>query len=138
MAKDKSIYVCVECGGTSSKWLGKCPDCNAWNSLQESVADNASSGTGKNRFQGLAAPQPVANLADIEARDFARLATTVDELDRVLGGGLVDGGVALIGGDPGIGKSTLLLQLFHGALYLALALALLDGGAFVVFGLAFR
>ena len=113
MAKDKSIYVCAECGGTSSKWLGKCPDCNAWNSLQESVADSANSNTNKNRFQGLAAPQAVANLADIEARDFARLPTTVDELDRVLGGGLVDGGVALIGGDPGIGKSTLLLQALH-------------------------
>ncbi len=113
MAKDKSVYVCNECGGTNSKWLGKCPDCNAWNSLQESVVETGNSGSNKNRFQGLAAPQPVANLADIKASDFARLPTQVDELDRVLGGGLVDGGVVLIGGDPGIGKSTLLLQALH-------------------------
>ncbi len=113
MAKDKSVYVCNECGATSSKWLGKCPDCNAWNSLQESVVETGNSAGNKNRFQGLAAPQPVANLADIKASDFARLPTQVDELDRVLGGGLVDGGVVLIGGDPGIGKSTLLLQALH-------------------------
>jgi len=112
MTKDKSIYICAECGGTSKKWLGKCPDCNAWNSLQEGIPE-AASGPSKNRFQGLAAPQPVANLADIEASEFARLPTAIDELDRVLGGGLVDGGVTLIGGDPGIGKSTLLLQALH-------------------------
>jgi len=92
--------------------LGKCPDCGAWNSLIESTVTEAA-GAGKNRFQSLAAPQPVANLSDIEAKDFARLPTTLDELDRVLGGGLVDGGVVLIGGDPGIGKSTLLLQALH-------------------------
>jgi len=112
MAKDKNIYVCNACGGTSSKWLGKCPDCGAWNSLQESVATDTGAPS-KNRFQGLATPQPVASLSSIEASDFARLATTIDELDRVLGGGLVDGGVVLIGGDPGIGKSTLLLQALH-------------------------
>ncbi|HBN30868.1 MAG TPA: DNA repair protein RadA [Rhodobacteraceae bacterium] len=112
MAKDKNIYVCNACGGTSSKWLGKCPDCGAWNSLQESVATDTGA-PNKNRFQGLATPQPVASLSSIEASDFARLATTIDELDRVLGGGLVDGGVVLIGGDPGIGKSTLLLQALH-------------------------
>ena len=70
-------------------------------------------GTGKNRFAGLAAAQPVATLADIEAADVARSPTGLDELDRVLGGGLVEGGVVLIGGDPGIGKSTLLLQALH-------------------------
>ena len=112
MAKEKTHYVCQACGGSSSKWLGKCPDCGAWNSIIESTVTEAA-GTGKNRFQSLAAPQPVANLSDIEAKDFARLPTTLDELDRVLGGGLVDGGVVLIGGDPGIGKSTLLLQALH-------------------------
>ena len=112
MAKEKTHYVCQACGGSSSKWLGKCPDCGAWNSLIESTVTEAA-GAGKNRFQSLAAPQPVANLSDIEAKDFARLPTTLDELDRVLGGGLVDGGVVLIGGDPGIGKSTLLLQALH-------------------------
>ena len=108
MAKDKSIYTCSECGGSSPKWLGKCPGCGAWNTLVESVAESA--GTGKNRFQSLARAQPVATLSEIEATDVERQPTGIDELDRVLGGGIVEGGVVLIGGDPGIGKSTLLLQ----------------------------
>ena len=107
MAKDKSIYVCNECGASSPKWLGKCPGCGAWNTLVESVAE---AGGGKNRFQSLARSQPVATLSEIEASDVARTPTGIDELDRVLGGGIVEGGVVLIGGDPGIGKSTLLLQ----------------------------
>ena len=112
MAKDKTIYTCQECGGTSPKWLGKCPSCNAWNTLEETRAEPV--GAGKNRMQALArglnAAQPVTTLADIEAADVARTPTGIDELDRVLGGGIVAGGVVLIGGDPGIGKSTLLLQ----------------------------
>jgi DNA repair protein RadA/Sms len=107
MAKDRTIYVCGECGGTSPKWLGKCPGCGAWNTLVESVAE---SGSAKNRFQSLARSQPVETLAAIEATEIERLPTGIDELDRVLGGGIVAGGVVLIGGDPGIGKSTLLLQ----------------------------
>ncbi|MEO8060299.1 MAG: DNA repair protein RadA [Burkholderiales bacterium] len=110
MAKDKSIYTCTECGGTSPKWLGKCPNCEAWNTLVESVAE----ATPKNRYntsaRGLIASQPVATLSEIEASDVDRQPTGIDELDRVLGGGIVAGGVVLIGGDPGIGKSTLLLQ----------------------------
>ena len=106
MSKPKSIYTCNECGGTSPKWLGKCPSCNAWNTLVESVADAPS----KHRYQSLAAAQPVATLSEIEASDVDRQPTGIDELDRVLGGGIVAGGVVLIGGDPGIGKSTLLLQ----------------------------
>ena len=109
MAKDKTQYSCTECGGTSPKWLGKCPSCGAWNTLIETVAE-APTAAAKNRFAGLAAAQPVATLADIDAADFERQPTGLDELDRVLGGGLVEGGVVLIGGDPGIGKSTLLLQ----------------------------
>ncbi len=108
--KDKTTYVCSECGGTSAKWLGKCPSCNAWNTLQETRAE----APGKNRMQALArglnAVQPVTTLADIQAADVARTPTGLEELDRVLGGGIVAGGVVLIGGDPGIGKSTLLLQ----------------------------
>ena len=106
MAKDKTTFVCSECGGTSPKWLGKCPACGAWNTLTESIAE----GPGKHRFQSLAKSQPVATLAEIDAGDVARTPTGLDELDRVLGGGIVAGGVVLIGGDPGIGKSTLLLQ----------------------------
>jgi DNA repair protein RadA/Sms len=104
----KSIYTCSECGGTSPKWLGKCPHCNAWNTLEESIADAPTSG--RNRFQSLSKSQPVATLSEIDAADVARTPTGQDELDRVLGGGIVAGGVVLIGGDPGIGKSTLLLQ----------------------------
>jgi DNA repair protein RadA/Sms len=108
MAKDKSVFTCTECGGTSPKWLGKCPACGAWNTLIESLA-SAESGT-KNRFAALASTAEVAVLADIEASDVDRTPTGHAELDRVLGGGIVEGGVVLIGGDPGIGKSTLLLQ----------------------------
>jgi len=111
MAKDKTIYTCSECGGTSPKWLGKCPHCGAWNTLEETRAEPAA---GKNRMQALArglnAAQPVTTLSEIEAAEVARTPTGLEELDRVLGGGIVAGGVVLIGGDPGIGKSTLLLQ----------------------------
>ena len=112
MAKDKTIFTCSDCGGTSPRWLGKCPHCNAWNTLVESVAE--SGGSSKNRYsqqyQALATTADVAVLSDIDATDMARTPTGMDELDRVLGGGIVEGGVVLIGGDPGIGKSTLLLQ----------------------------
>ncbi len=108
MAKERTTFQCRECGGTNAKWLGKCPQCGAWNTLEEAVAEPT--GAAKNRFASLARTQPVAALADIEAGEVARLATGIEELDRVLGGGLVEGGVVLIGGDPGIGKSTLLLQ----------------------------
>ena len=107
MAKDKSVFVCSECGGSNPKWLGKCPHCGAWNTLEETVAE---SGAAKaHRFQSITKSAPVATLAEIETADVARTPTGQDELDRVLGGGIVPGGVTLIGGDPGIGKSTLLL-----------------------------
>ncbi len=109
MAKDaKTIYTCSECGGTNPKWLGKCPHCNAWNTLEESTAESANAS--RHRFSPLAKTAAVATLADIDAADVARCPTGQEELDRVLGGGIVPGGVVLIGGDPGIGKSTLLLQ----------------------------
>ena len=108
MPREKTIYTCAECGGTSPKWLGRCPHCGAWNTLQESVAEAPAKN--HNRFQSLAAAAPVTTLADIDASDVDRTPTGIDELDRVLGGGIVPGGVVLIGGDPGIGKSTLLLQ----------------------------
>jgi DNA repair protein RadA/Sms len=110
VAAPKALYTCRECGGTSPKWLGQCPHCKAWNTLEEGVAETPA----KHRYQtgplGLAKTQPVATLADIETAEVERERTGQDELDRVLGGGLVAGGVVLIGGDPGIGKSTLLLQ----------------------------
>jgi len=106
VAKAKTLYVCSVCGGESPKWTGQCAACNAWNTLTESVAQTASN----HRFQALAKRSPVRKLAEIEASDVPRFTTGVGEFDRVLGGGLVPGGVVLIGGDPGIGKSTLLLQ----------------------------
>ncbi|MDM4768330.1 DNA repair protein RadA [Pelomonas sp. SE-A7] len=106
MAKDKTLFSCTECGGTNAKWLGKCPHCGAWNTLTETLAETP----GKNRYQALAKSQAVATLSEIEATDVDRTPTGQEELDRVLGGGIVPGGVVLIGGDPGIGKSTLLLQ----------------------------
>jgi DNA repair protein RadA/Sms len=109
MAKEKTIYTCNECGGTTPKWLGKCPHCQAWNTLIESVAEPVAASK-NNRFAALAKTADVVALADIAATDFERTPTGLDELDRVLGGGIVEGGVVLIGGDPGIGKSTLLLQ----------------------------
>jgi DNA repair protein RadA/Sms len=106
MAKTKTAYVCTECGGQSSKWQGQCPNCGVWNTLVETIAATPSS-----RFQALAgAPSAVRPLASVETRDNARTPTGIEEFDRVLGGGLVSGGVVLLGGDPGIGKSTLLLQ----------------------------
>ena len=109
MAKAKTGFVCTECGGVASKWTGQCPACGQWNTLVESVLESAT-----NRYsvqhQALAQTAPVLSLADIEAVDVPRFGTGIEEFDRVLGGGLVAGGVVLIGGDPGIGKSTLLLQ----------------------------
>lgn len=109
MAKAKTNYTCTECGGIVNKWAGQCPSCGQWNTLVETIMEAAG-----NRFSGkhqsLAQTAPVLNLSDIEASDVPRFGTGIDEFDRVLGGGLVPGGVVLIGGDPGIGKSTLLLQ----------------------------
>ena len=108
MAKAKSLYVCNDCGGISPKWQGQCPHCAAWNSLTETIQAPAPSGN--SRFQSLAARSDVQCLADVQAEEAPRETSGIDELDRVLGGGLVRGAVVLIGGDPGIGKSTLLLQ----------------------------
>ena len=105
MAKQKTIYSCTECGGQTLKWQGQCPHCQSWNTLIETIAEKSVS-----RFSPVSEVGQVQNLSTIEAREEPRYPTGVDELDRVLGGGLVQGGVVLLGGDPGIGKSTLLLQ----------------------------
>ena len=110
MATAKTIYTCRECGGTNAKWLGQCPHCKAWNTLDETIAEAAGAPTRNSRFQALAKSQAVATLSEIDAAEIARTPTGQEELDRVLGGGIVEGAVVLIGGDPGIGKSTLLLQ----------------------------
>jgi DNA repair protein RadA/Sms len=106
MAKAKTVYTCTECGGQTPKWQGQCPSCNAWNTLVETIAEAPSA----SRFASLAQTAGLQKLADVEAAEVPRHPTGIVEFDRVLGGGLVPGGVVLIGGDPGIGKSTLLLQ----------------------------
>jgi DNA repair protein RadA/Sms len=112
MAKVKTAYQCSECGARSPKWAGQCADCGAWNSLIESVPAAAASAGRSARFAGYAGEggAQVQVLADVRPGSEARVSVGLEELDRVLGGGLVAGSVVLIGGDPGIGKSTLLLQ----------------------------
>ena len=106
MAKAKTAYACTECGGQTSKWQGQCPHCGVWNTLVETIAATPAS-----RFQALAGGASVVRaLSSVKANDNPRAPTGIEEFDRVLGGGLVPGGVILLGGDPGIGKSTLLLQ----------------------------
>ena len=110
MAKAKTFFTCQSCGGTAVRWQGQCPHCQAWNTLEETVEQPVSKTAVANRFNHLAATSPVLRLADVQMQDMPRMGTGVEEFDRVLGGGLVPGSVVLIGGDPGIGKSTLLLQ----------------------------
>ena len=106
MAKPKTVYQCTECGGESLKWQGQCPHCSAWNTLVEAAATPPAT-----RFRNVAgARSAVTPLAAVAPQENLRIATGLPEFDRVLGGGLVAGGVVLLGGDPGIGKSTLLLQ----------------------------
>jgi DNA repair protein RadA/Sms len=106
VAKTRTLYSCTECGGQAPKWQGQCPHCGAWNTLVESIATPAAA-----RFESVAGTRStVTPLAKVKPRAISRIATGLEEFDRVLGGGLVPGGVILLGGDPGIGKSTLLLQ----------------------------
>lgn len=108
MAKSKSVFVCNECGYESSKWLGKCPGCDSWNTFfeQKVVESKSSFISGDKEKRNV--PQ---RLTSYEAKDTFRSSTGFEELDRVLGGGLVRGSLILLGGEPGIGKSTLILQL---------------------------
>ena len=110
MAKAKTLYTCTECGASEPKWQGQCPGCLAWNTLVETLEETVSTNRYANKFDGLTQSASLQKLSSIQAADIARQATGISEFDRVLGGGLVEGGVVLIGGDPGIGKSTLLLQ----------------------------
>jgi DNA repair protein RadA/Sms len=112
MAKAKSIHTCTECGASCPKWQGQCPGCGQWNTLVETAAESDTAGSKRfgASFAPLTATGKPQDLASIRPREEPRLPTGIEEFDRVLGGGLVAGGVVLIGGDPGIGKSTLLLQ----------------------------
>ena len=107
MAKNKTIFVCSECGNESSKWLGKCPACNSWNSFYEQKVVETKNHSIKGEIKAVT-PQ---TLNSYEAKETIRTSTGFEELDRVLGGGLVKGSLILLGGEPGIGKSTLILQI---------------------------
>ena len=113
--KPKVVFSCQECGAQSQKWLGRCPECEAWNSIVEERAVPATAGAGAASASAgarysLAATAGPRLYEDIDTIVSARLTTGIEEFDRVLGGGVVPGSLVLIGGEPGIGKSTLLLQ----------------------------
>ena len=107
--KSKNIYRCRECGHVSPKWIGKCPDCGQWDTFEEEAVEPS----GRKPGHGFGTrPEPVPINA-IDVRDCERFLTGIREFDRVLGGGVVPGSLVLIGGEPGIGKSTLILQVLH-------------------------
>lgn len=109
MAKNKTVFVCSGCGYESPKWMGKCPACNEWNSFyEEKVVSNSSSGASLGKKKEISKP---IELNKIEGKTESKISTGFNELDRVLGGGLVNGSLILLGGEPGIGKSTLILQI---------------------------
>src|ERR1700754_413414 len=111
MKSPRTLFVCQECGSQSAKWLGRCADCGAWNSLVEERAAEPSTAAGVPHRYALAGAAGAARLySEIEISHYPRLTTGIDEFDRVLGGGVVPGSLVLLGGEPGIGKSTLLLQ----------------------------
>ena len=109
MARQRIVYTCGQCGASIPQWRGQCPDCGAWNSLSESIAE-----TGGTRPRAPAAPGRPVVASSVDLAPDTRIETKLSELDRVLGGGLVAGAVVLVGGEPGIGKSTLLLQVLAG------------------------
>ena len=106
--KQKSVFICSECGYESAKWVGKCPGCNAWNTMEEEIAVSTKAVGNFHASKNIAAAKP---LSEIGLLDEPRFVTGIKELDRVLGGGIVKGSVVLLSGDPGIGKSTILLQI---------------------------
>jgi len=110
MAKSKVLFSCTECGAQSPKWAGQCSDCGAWNTLVETIAAPSGRQGRHGGYAGTAGSADVQTLAEVTPEDVARVPSGIGEFDRVLGGGLVPGSVVLLGGDPGIGKSTLLLQ----------------------------
>jgi DNA repair protein RadA/Sms len=110
MAKLRTEYVCQQCGGRAPKWMGRCPSCGEWNTLLESLEAAASSSGRGARTAGASGPARSVRLSEIESADFDRLTLPLAEFSRVLGGGIVKGSLVLVGGDPGVGKSTLLMQ----------------------------
>ena len=110
MAKIKSVYICSECGYESPKWYGKCPSCGEWNTMNEEIKETSKASAAAARSHATAYAPPV-HISEISTTDEIRYQTGSKELDRVMGGGIVKGSLILLGGDPGIGKSTILLQI---------------------------
>ena len=118
MAKQRTVHTCTECGYSSPKWLGRCPECGAWGTLEESAAavtstaggTKARAGISAGAPKGLAPASPAQPITKINASAAGRVTSGISELDRVLGGGVVPGSVVLLSGEPGVGKSTLLLE----------------------------
>jgi DNA repair protein RadA/Sms len=110
MAAAKTNFFCQSCGYQSPKWMGKCPSCGSWNSFAEEVVQKKKAGASWVHSEKVRAPKPV-KITEVEQKDQIRLNTGDEELNRILGGGLVPGSIILLGGEPGIGKSTLMLQL---------------------------
>jgi DNA repair protein RadA/Sms len=112
MAKPVSKYLCQNCGYSSLRWLGKCPECDSWNSFVEEIVH-----TDKRKFLSKAKDivdlkiTNLSKISEIDVKEENRIKSKIEELDRVLGGGIIPGSVILVGGDPGIGKSTLMMQL---------------------------
>ena len=109
MKSGKTVFACQECGAQAPKWVGKCPECGAWNSMVEERADAAPVAAGGNRYAQFGSGSSSKLYAEVETANALRLSTGIGEFDRVLGGGIVPGSLVLLGGEPGIGKSTLLL-----------------------------
>jgi DNA repair protein RadA/Sms len=112
MTKSRTFYVCQSCGFQSLKWLGKCPSCGEWDSLTEEIVSDTPKA--KKAVPSLGTDEPPRPISDIKTESGERLESGIGEFDRVVGGGIVSGSVVLIGGDPGIGKSTLVLQVLNG------------------------
>ena len=110
MAKIKSVFICNECGYESPKWYGKCPGCNQWNTMEEEIRDTAKSSVTATVKRSTVLSKPIS-VKEISTKDEERFNTGYSELNRVLGGGIVKGSLTLLGGDPGIGKSTILMQI---------------------------
>src|SRR4030042_1218253 len=121
MPRTKIFFICQSCGNESPRWVGRCPECNEWNTYAEKAISSASAA----KKTSLSASTPVQELAHLSAASVPRLTLPMTEFHRVLGGGIVQGSVVLIGGDPGIGKSTLLLEVA------GMAAERLGGGAYV-------
>ena len=113
--KQKTVWFCTSCGNESPKWMGRCPACGEWNTMvEEKVATGKPSGSRHQAFSVPGSGQKPVPLADIDSTAEVRISLNNAEMDRILGGGLVEGSLVLIGGEPGIGKSTLSLQMSRG------------------------